>query len=257
MPGRAERPSAPTSPARRSRGRPSLGMVAARRPIPRSRPRRGCAAARGAIRPGARARSRRTRARRVCRRRTGGTAAGAARGRRRAGPVPARTTGAARRGRWCALPASDAGQVHGPHVLLVGVREARPGVDRRRRRRTAGRCGRPRHRRRPGGAMPARRRHLACGGTSRGRVAAKPADGTQPARLPVRCAQCGGERRRCRDGPPLARRRPGTGRSTRYAASAASAVRRRRRRPAGPTAPGRCPRRARRGRGRCARTTMR
>ena len=93
--------------------------------------RRSCAGARAAIRPGARARSRPTRGRRVTRRRTRGTAGRAARATRPAGPGPARTSGAARRWRWSRRPAGPPVRSTAADVLLVGVGEARPGVHRR------------------------------------------------------------------------------------------------------------------------------
>ena len=165
----------------------------------------------------ARARCRRTRRRRGDRRRTTARAGRAGPVPRRAGPCPApyqrcSTPMALRR-----PPVTDAGQVHRPRVLLVGVREAGPRVDRVRRRRTAGRCA-PRRRRRWRGATRAgRRRDLGAQVGERGRAAARrrPGAATGPASRPSRSAvvkRAGADTGPQRRPPPAGLDRPLVGR---------------------------------------------
>ena len=109
---------------------PTRRVGRGRRPTRRSRRRRSCAAATAATRPAAPASCRRSRRRRDGRRRTTARAGRGARAPTPAGPCPPRTSGAARRGRWSGRPPTTSGEVDGTGVLLVGVAEARPRVDR-------------------------------------------------------------------------------------------------------------------------------
>ena len=144
-----------------------------------------------------------------------------------------------------------AGQVHGAHVLLVGIGEAGPRVDRRPVHEEAVGVG--------GGDGGGGAGHGAGG---RGHLGAQVGDAVgllrvagraQPLRLPVAVAERRGEARRGRHGAPPRPRVPGPAPSTGRRRRRRGPGRRRRRRPAAPRARARCPRRARFGRGRCAR----
>ncbi len=147
-------------------------------------------------------------------------------------------------------PAGEhARQVDGAGVLLVGVREARPGVHRRAVDEQpvgvgGGDVG-------GGAAEDAGRRHDLGAQVGDAVGLCGVARGAQPLGLPVGGPQCRGEPGRRRDRPPRSPLCRGAGPSTRRPRRRRAWVLRRPRRPAGPTARGRCPTRSRSGPGRC------